>query len=100
MNIFPKTRDQWIALPLFPFKAWVVIGFPFYFFVGGFAFGPYGRHSTGEFGMMVMFGYMISVPVLLFGALIQRIIGNRREALRTVLYAVAGITLGLIFYRF
>jgi hypothetical protein len=78
----------------------VVIAFLFYLFARALVFGQYARHGTGEFGMMVMFGYMISVPVLLFGALIQRIIGNRREALRAALYAVAGITLGLNFYQF
>jgi|SRR6267142_6250759 len=100
MTIFPKSRDAWIALPLFPFKAWVIIAFPFYFFVGGYAFGQYTRHGTGEFGMMVEFGYMISVPVLLFAALIQRIFGQRREAAKSALYALAGITLGLNLYRF
>ena len=100
MTIFPKSRDEWIALPLFPFKAWVVVAFLFYFFVGGYAFGQYAGHGTGDFGLMVMFGYMISVPVLLLAALVQRIFGKRREAMCTALYAIAGLTLALNLYRF
>jgi hypothetical protein len=100
MNPFPKTKDEWIALPLFPFKAWVVIAFPFYFFVGGYALGQYGRYGTGEFGMMAMPGYMVSVPVLSLGALIQCNFSERGEAAKTALYALAGITLFLSFCLF
>jgi len=97
MTIFPKTRDQWIVLLLFPFKAWVVIAFPFYFFVRGFAFGQYTRYGTGEFGMMAMSGYMVSVPTLLLGALIQSSFSDRGEAEKTAIYALAGIALLLNF---
>lgn len=97
MNIFPKTRDEWIALPLFPFKAWVIIGFVFYLFARALVFGQYARHGTGEFGMMVMSGYVLSVPVLLVGALIQRNFSERREAEKTVLYALAAVALLLNF---
>jgi hypothetical protein len=33
MSVLPKTTDEWIALPYFPFKVWVLVAFPFYLFV-------------------------------------------------------------------
>jgi hypothetical protein len=91
MNILPKTRDEWIGLPLFPFKAWVAIAFLFYLFARALVFGQYARHGTGEFSQIVMLGYMVSVPVLLFGALIQSLICDHGAATRTALYAISGI---------
>jgi hypothetical protein len=97
MSIFPKTRDEWIALPLFPFKAWVVVAFPFYLAVHEYAAAQHVRYGTGGLGEAVIGGYMFSIIVLLLGALIQSIICSRGAATRTVLYAVASIILVLLF---
>ena len=100
MSILPKTRDDWIALTLFPFKAWVVIAFPLYLFFHSYAVAQHVRYGTGAFGEAVIGGYMFSVIVLLFGALIQSTVCRRGAATRTVLYAVASIILVFSVYRF
>jgi hypothetical protein len=100
MSVFPKTRDEWIALPLFPFKAWVLAAFPFYLFVRSYAVAQHVRYGTGELGEAVIGGYMLSVVVLLMGALIQSIVCTRGAATRTALYAVASIILVFSVYRF
>jgi len=100
MSVLPKTRDQWIALPLFPFKAWVLVAFPFYLFVRSYAAAQHVRYGTGALGEAVNSGYMLSVVVLLMGAFIQSIVCTRGAATRTALYAVASIILVFSVYRF
>ena len=100
MRILPNSRDEWIALPLFPFKAWVLVAYLVYLFVRSYAVVHHVRYGTETLGMLVISGYMVSVIVLLFGALIQSIFCSRGEATRTLLYAVAGSILILSVYRF
>ena len=100
MSVLPKTRDEWIAIPLFPFKAWVLSAFPFYLLVHSYAVAQHVRYGTGALGEAVIGGYMLSVVVLLIGALIQSIICRRGAATRTLLYVVASIILVFRVYRF
>src|SRR5262249_26367642 len=100
MTILPKTRDEWIALPLFPFKAWILTALPFYSAFSSYTTAEHVRYGTGSLGEVVIGGYMLSVPVLLIGALIQSIVCRRGAATRTVLYAVASMILIFTVYRF
>jgi hypothetical protein len=100
MRIFPKSRDEWVALPLFPFKVWVVTAFPFYLLMQSLATAQHVRYGTGVFGERVIFGYMVSVLVLLLGALFQSIICERGAATRSAFYAVGSIILVVCVYRF
>jgi hypothetical protein len=100
MSILPKTRDGWIALPLFPFKAWVLLAFPFYLLWGSYAHAQHVRYATGALGDAVIAGYMLSVAVLLLGALVQSIFCSRGAATRTTLYALGSIILVFSVYRF
>ena len=100
MSIFPKTRDEWIALPLFPFKVWVLTAFPSYLFMRSLAISQHVRYGTGAFGEKVISGYMLSVIVLLIGALIQSVICKRGAAIGTALYAAGSVLLVLNVYRF
>jgi hypothetical protein len=84
--MFPKARDEWIALALFPFKAYVVVAFPFYILFDALTprvFMEYSPTLTAIF-----FGYVLCVPILLFGALLQSIVCSRGAATRTVLVVV------------
>jgi len=100
MTFLPKTRDKWIALPLVPFKVWAVVAIPFYLLFHAYSVSQHVRYGTGELAEVVLCGYIFSVIVLLFGALVQSIICTRGEATRTIMYAVAGIILVFTFYRF
>jgi hypothetical protein len=98
MSVLPNTRDEWIALPLFPFKAWVLVAIPFYLLVRSYALAQQVRYGTGELALIVMGGYMLSVAVLLMGAFIQSIVSTRGTAARTVIFAVVGILFFLSTY--
>ncbi len=87
MNIFPKTRDDWIAAPLLPFKAWVLLAYPLYFILASFV----ARRAAMGMGFWVTQGYVLSVGALTIGALIQSIICSRGTATRTILYVLLGI---------
>jgi hypothetical protein len=100
LRLLPQTRDEWIALPLFPFKAWVVVAFPFYVAFSSYASAQHVRYGVGVLGEVMIGGYMLSILALLFGALIQSIISKRGAATRTVLYALASIILVFSIYRF
>src|SRR4051812_11408460 len=91
MSIFPKSRDEWIALPLFPFKAWIVTAWPLYLIFR--ACITDSRHDIHLDGHCAIAGYFYSVPVLLLGALIQSIFCQRGMATQTALYAVGSIIL-------
>ncbi len=99
MSILPKNRDGWIALPLFPFKAWVLLAFPFYLLWGACAHAQRVHYATGALGDAVIGGYILSVAVLLLGALVQSIFCSRGAATRTALYAVGSIILVFTVYR-
>jgi hypothetical protein len=101
MRALPKSRDEWVALPLFPFKAWVVTAWPFYLVFHAFSASQFStRYNTGVLGEAVIGGYFLSVAVLLIGALIQSIVCGRGAAKRTLLYAIASIILVFSVYRF
>jgi len=98
MSIFPKSRDEWISLPLFPFKAWVVAAWPLYLLFSACVTGS--RHDIQLVGNCAIAGYFYSVPVLLLGALIQSIFCRRGLAARTALYAVSSIILIFVVWHF
>jgi hypothetical protein len=100
MTILPKSREGWIALPLFPFKAWVLLAFPFYLLFCSYAHAQHVGYGTGTLSDAVVGGYMLSVVVLLLGALLQSIVCSRGTATRTIVYAVASIILLFSAYRF
>jgi len=86
MRILPSTRDEWVSLGLFPFKAYVVMGAPVMFLIEGYVGRkmpryvryPQATHAVCE-------GYFLCVAVLLLGAAIQAAACQRGSASRTLL---------------
>jgi len=94
MKTFPETRDGWIALPLFPFKAYVVLAFPFVYICLKLraAFHPIALQSS-EVGGVIILGYVYSITVLLVGALIQALVCRSGRATNTICFILYGIGL-------
>jgi len=99
-STLPKTLDEWLALALFPFKVWVLVALPFDAIFGAYVSAHHVRYGRTALGMGVMKGYMISVAILLMGALIQSVVCKRGTATRTLLYAVWGAILFFAAYTF
>ncbi len=94
MHVFPKTSSEWLALPLFPFKAWVVTALPVYLLFGIYSASQVPTsYNTGVVASAVVAGYVLSAAALLLGALVQSIFCERGTATRTAAYAAAGIIL-------
>jgi hypothetical protein len=87
MKVLPGTRDEWVALVIFPFKGYVAMGVPV-LLVGRFWFRrhnpPYIRCPEATYG--VCQGYFLCVVALLLGALVQAMFCRRGDATRTLLF--------------
>ena len=94
MTALPKTKDDWIALVLFPFKAYVIMGLPFLLVSRAcwHAMVPAARYYRAtEATLAVSEGYALSLLVLLVGALLQSVICRRGCATQTLVYFGFGV---------
>ena len=99
-SVLPQSKREWAALLLFPFKAWVLIAFPFYVVFSSYVSSQHVRYALGALGQTMIDGYILSIAALLFGALVQSIVCKRGTATRTALYAIASIILIFTLYHF
>jgi hypothetical protein len=90
MRIIPSTRHEWFNLVLFPFKAYVVLAFPFYFVFR--ALYPHGTDATFD-DIVVPFAFCLLA--LLIGSLIQLIVSGWEYAFSSFLFVVVPIVLFL-----
>jgi len=89
MRVFPKNRDEWIALCLFPFKAYVVVVVPFYGIFRIFCPQPYLGTGASDGTAFALAGYfLLCAPFLLLGAAIQFLVTGRSAGGRTLLFAI------------
>ncbi len=92
MRIIPNTRDEWVALVLFPFKAYVLMGFPVLVLIRawfGRSVPSYVRYPEATYA--VCQGYLLCVVVFLLGATLQATICRRGSA---------AVTLGFLMLTF
>ena len=95
MRIVPKTLDDWIGLTILPFKTFVILGFMLFVLLLIFDRSLlFPRHGVGAYmGYALGFGYLICVPCLLLGALIQSLFCERGAATSTLVF----FTLAFLF---
>jgi hypothetical protein len=87
MKILPRTRDEWIALALLPFKAYAVVALPLFMVFHRFASVRIdGRSSDMHVFMGTYTGYLLRIAVLLFAAVVQAGICQRGAAARTLAF--------------
>jgi hypothetical protein len=103
----PKlTKDKWITLILIPFKVYVVIIVPSYLIYRIILNPSPLEIKTGENAYkgdatieMLLYGYMLCAPFLLFGAIFYFIKNDFKSAFQTLFIAVVPTSL-LLFYLF
>lgn len=101
MRVFPERRDAWVALTLFPFKAYVALALPFYIIFEYYAASarPSGYRSSDTSCFDVLGGYFLCIPVLLLGAIIQLLISEaRRDSANTFTFASAPVLVFLFLF--
>ncbi len=93
MKIIPSSRDQWLNLALFPFKAYVVLAIPFYFIFRTFC--SYGRAAT-FYDIVVYFAFCL--VALLIGSLIQLVVSGWEYAFSSFIFVVVPVLLFVIVW--
>jgi hypothetical protein len=105
MQAFPSTKKEWIALTLFPFKAYVVVVLPFYFLFNIFCPQPltiyFGNNTTvwNHTAEEFLTGFVLCGPLLMLGLIIQLCARDAKSASRTLMFAIVpfGVFCFLLF---
>jgi hypothetical protein len=91
MRALPSTKDEWIALTVFPFKAYVLMGLPLFRIIA-FIFGsvePWFGFSNVSLAIVI--GFHVSVVALLLGFLVQMVFSTAARALHTLCFFAVGL---------
>ena len=95
MQLFPHTKQEWLRVLLFPFKAFTVIA-PVMFFVS-VSLQPTRRisptHAQELFPVLLLYDALI----LLFAALVLRCVGPKGFALPTAGFGLAAFLITMVF---
>jgi hypothetical protein len=104
MKTFPSTKDEQLALVVFPFKVYIILAYPFLMVcikVRSLFEQPRFlyllRNPAHEATYAVSTVYFLCLVVLLVGALVQSICCQRGRALQTIGFFVVGC---FIFWSF
>jgi hypothetical protein len=94
MRLFPTAKNAWIALALFPFKAYVVVVLPFYLLFNIFYPQPLtiylGNNTTvwNQTAEEFLAGFVLCGPLLMLGLIIQLFAKDTKSAIRTLMFAI------------
>jgi hypothetical protein len=89
MRVAPKSPAGWIQLLLLPFKVFVPASYVMITIQREY---PGYRNDIGANTPFVIYGYLVSFVVLVFGALFLKTLGARKEYLSTCMF-IAGLFL-------
>jgi hypothetical protein len=92
MKIIPKSGNEFFALFLLPFKAFVPAGWLMLAIKRDII--GYRMDTDLSLVPIVLFGYFVSFIVLVIGAMVQRAIGQRNAYLSTCAFIVALFVFG------
>jgi hypothetical protein len=99
MQILPRTKDEWTALALFPFKAYVVMAFPLLSLFGAWSASVIGtKANRGDTTLAISALCLVCIAGLLLGALIQRVVGFKRAALQSLVFSGVGALFFLMLW--
>ena len=99
MKPYPESLDGWVTLCLFPFKTYIVVAYPFtYISMKLFLlFSPMRREFWG-LGEIIVEGYLLSLVILLLGALLQALICRAGRATQTLGIFLLGIIILFVLF--
>jgi hypothetical protein len=88
IHFIPSNSQEWFMAVLRPFKAYTFIGFLMYHLCW-LCRGP----GVGEVLIAVVILYLLSVPILVAGGLVQLYFGQRKAAVPAILFAGCDVVL-------
>ena len=99
MQLLPRTKDERMALALFPFKAYVVMAFPLLTLFGAWSASVIGtKANRGDTTVVIFALYLVCIAGLLLGALIQGLVGFKRAALQSLLFSGVAVLFTLMLW--
>jgi hypothetical protein len=94
MELFPKTKQQWLNLLLFPLEAYIVLA-PIMFAISSRM--PRPRHAGAtEAECYIILGMFPCSIILIFTALVLVIVGYNKTATVCAAFGIAGIIAGYV----
>jgi hypothetical protein len=100
MKLLPRTKGDWAALVLLPFKVYAVAALPLFAIFRSFASVRIdGRSSALHVFMGVYTGYLLCIPIILGGAAAQAGACRRRAAVGTLAFAGCAILFLILLLR-
>lgn len=92
MKLFPSSKDQQVALLLFPFKAYLVSFYPFYRIFRIFCPQPFLGTMVGDgtFDALTTIAYLC-VLALFIGGILQLFCGDWRSSLSSLAFAIVPV---------
>ena len=97
MQVFPSTKHDWLNLLLFPFKAYLILAYPFYLIFRIFCPQPFlgTMVSDGTFEAILM-GGAFCLFALLIGSAIQWLASGWEYAVGSLAFVLLPVALILI----
>jgi len=100
MRIFPSIKDEWFALFLFPFKAYIIVVIPFYYVFRIFCPTPFiGTGVSDGTSSAFLSIFIVCVLAIFGGFLIQWFVSGWERARVSMLFVVIPVVL-LFLFRF
>lgn len=94
MDFFPKNKQQWLRILVFPFKAYVVAA-PILFCISSCFPRPRHYGATEGEESVILFMFPCAV-VLIFGALVLALFRFKREAMICAGFGIGGLIVGYL----
>jgi hypothetical protein len=96
MPVFPRTKDEWVAFFIFPFKTYILLSYPFSITcIALIRPYHYVRYSEATFAVSMFF--VLCLAILLISSLVQAVFCQRGRATQTMVFFLIGC---LIFWSF
>jgi len=94
VKVFPSNKDEWLALLLFPFKAYIVLVYPFYRIFRTFYPQPFLGTMVSDGTFYTLSSIFVFCLVTLFiGATIQLVVSGREYALVSMAFVVIPVVI-------
>ncbi len=94
LKAFPTKIDEWFSVCLLPFKTCIVMAVPVLWLFRKYLAWLHVYHPRNEISCnLIVQLYLVSLVLLLIGALIQSDFGQKRQATATLRYFFAGMIL-------
>ena len=95
MRLAPHTKQEWAELLLFPFKAYLALGFLGYIVWGVITKAERGPFARGEAAWPVILGYALCAATFTAAAFLHGYQGRRELVAEHIILTLVAVLIGL-----